>query len=51
MPLYTVEFKPQAIKDCKKIRKNQVDKIFCEIENLQYGLGSNEKKLTNYTPE
>ena len=49
--VYNIVFKPQAIKDCKKIQKNQVDKIFYEIEKLQYGLSANVKKLTNFTPE
>ena len=51
MALYSIEFKPQAIKDCRKIPKNQVKKIFYQIEMLQYDLKGNVKKLTNFTPE
>ena len=48
---YTIEFKPQALKDCKKIPKQFLRQIFKKIEIMKYDLTGNVKKLTNFTPE
>jgi mRNA interferase RelE/StbE len=48
---YTVELKPQAMKDCKKLPQKEVQRIFEKIEHLQENLQGDVKKLTNFTPE
>lgn len=48
---YAIELKPQAIKDCKKLQQNDVQRIFEKIEQLQENLKGDVKKLTNFTPE
>ncbi len=48
---YQIEFKPQAIKDGKRIPKPQLQRIFDKIEALQDDLAGDVKRLTNFTPE
>ena len=48
---YNIEIKPRAIKDCKKLPKPMVQKIFDQIEQMQDDLKGNVKRLTNFTPE
>jgi mRNA interferase RelE/StbE len=48
---YQIEIKPQAIKDCKKIPKKILTRIFDKIELLSYNLQGDVKHLTNFTPE
>lgn len=48
---YQAEFKPQAIKDGKKIPTPQLQRIFDKIEVLQDNLTGDVKRLTNFTPE
>ena len=48
---YEIRFKPQAIKDGKKIGRTELLKIFEKIEGLKNNLHGNIKKLTNFTPE
>jgi len=48
---YEVEFKPKALKDCNKIPKKDVRRIFEKIEMMQHNLEGDVKKLTNFTPE
>jgi mRNA interferase RelE/StbE len=48
---YKIEFKPRAMKDCKKIRTSQLKKIFDQIEAMAFDLRGNVKHLTNFTPE
>jgi mRNA interferase RelE/StbE len=48
---YEVEFKPRAIKDLKKIDKNNQESIINKIERMTIDLTGDVKKLTNYTPE
>ena len=48
---YKIEFKPKSIKDCRKIPKNDLQKLFKKIDNLADNLSGNVKKLTNFTPE
>lgn len=48
---YTIEIKPQVIKDCKRLPKPSVKKIFMKIEDLSDKLKGNVKRLTNFTPE
>ena len=48
---YTIEFKPRALKDCKKISKIQLNSIFNKIEEMSNDLKGHVKRLTNFTPE
>lgn len=48
---YKIEFKPQAIKDCKKIPKREVQKIFEKIDKMSNALQGDVKQLTNFTHE
>jgi len=48
---YQIEFKPRALKECKKIAKPDLKRIFDSIEAMSNNLAGDVKKLTNYTPE
>ena len=48
---YEIEFKPRAMKDCKKIAKPQLQQIFNGIEEMSDDLRGDVKHLTNFTPE
>jgi len=48
---YKIEFKPRALKDCKRIPKSQLIHIFEQIETMSGDLKGNVKHLTNFTPE
>jgi mRNA interferase RelE/StbE len=48
---YKIEFKPQAIKDGKKIPTNNLKRIFEKIESLQDNLSGDVKHLSNHEPE
>ena len=48
---FSLEFKPKAVKDLKRIPKDQIVKILENIEKLQFGLQGDIKRLTDFTPE
>ncbi|MBD3374830.1 type II toxin-antitoxin system RelE/ParE family toxin [candidate division KSB1 bacterium] len=48
---YSIEFKPQAIKDCKRIPTKEVHRIFEKLDLLSENLQGDVKQLTNFTPE
>lgn len=48
---YKIEFKPKALKDCRKISKPQLAHIFKQIEKMSGGLKGDVKRLTNFTQE
>ncbi len=48
---YKIEFKPRALKDCRRIPKAQLMYIFEQIEMMSGGLKGDVKHLTNFTPE
>ena len=48
---YKIEFKPRALKDCRKIPKSRLIHIFEQIEMMSVDLKGNVKHLTNFTPE
>lgn len=48
---YQVEFKPRALKDCKRIETKILKTIFSKIEMLSDDIEGDVKKLTNFTPE
>lgn len=48
---FSLEFKPKAVKDLKRIPKDQIERILKSIEKLQFGLQGDIKRLTDFTPE
>jgi mRNA interferase RelE/StbE len=48
---YSIEIKPQAIKDGKKIPPKQLGRIFDKIELLGDNLQGDVKHLTSFSPE
>jgi mRNA interferase RelE/StbE len=48
---YEIEFKPRSLKDCKKIPRLDLERIFVHIEGMANNLKGDVKRLTNYTPE
>ena len=48
---YKIEFKPRALKDCRKISKSLLTHIFEQIKKMSGGLKGDVKRLTNFTPE
>lgn len=49
--LYKIEFKPQSLKDGKKIPIKELERIFAKIEALQEDMSGDVKRLTNAEPE
>ena len=49
--IFLLEIKPKAVKDLKRIPKNQLIKILEKIEKLQFGLQGDIKRLTDFAPE
>ncbi len=48
---YSIELKPRAVKDLRKLERVTVRRIIEHIERLQDGLAGDVKRLTNHTPE
>jgi mRNA interferase RelE/StbE len=48
---YEVAFKPKSLRDCKKIPKKDLRRIFEKIETMQNNLEGDVRRLTNFTPE
>ena len=48
---YKIEFKPQSMKDCRKIPVPQLRRIFSQIEKMSNDLKGDIKRLTNFTSE
>jgi mRNA interferase RelE/StbE len=48
---YSIEFKPAAVKDLKKVDRKKAVKIVAKIEELENDLKGDVKKLTDFTPE
>ena len=48
---YRIEFKPQALKDAKKIPKKDLKRIISKIEQLSDDLRGDVKRLTHFSPE
>ena len=49
--MYQVELKPKAIKDIKKISKDEASKIILALLQLKKGLVGDIKKLTKHSHE
>ncbi len=48
---YQIYFKTKAIKDLRKISKDDAKKIVAKIEEMENDLQGDVKKLTNHSPE
>ncbi len=48
---YVIELKPGALKDLKKLNKQDSQSIVEKIELMEKGLSGDVKRLTNFTPE
>lgn len=48
---YTIELKPRAEKDLKKLDRNTAHQIITALEKLQDNFAGDVKRLTNFTPE
>jgi len=48
---YQTFLKPKAIKDLKKVSKEDAKKITAKITEMENGLQGDVKKLTKHTPE
>lgn len=48
---YEIEFKPGSLKDCKKIPRSDLRRIFIRIEGMFNDLRGDVKRLTDHTPE
>ena len=51
MTKYKIEFKPSSLKDCKKIPRTDLKRIFYHIEEMSVDMKGDVKHLTNNTPE
>lgn len=49
--LYEIRFKPRALKDGKKIPKQELIRIFEKIQEMENDLSGDVKHLTNFYPE
>lgn len=47
---YSIEIKPQAIRDLADLQKATAERVLGKIERLENGLAGDVKKLTNYDP-
>lgn len=48
---YQIELKPKAIKELKRIPKEDVKRIVEKLKHLENNLRGDVKKLTSYSPE
>ena len=48
---YTIELKPRAVKDLRKISREHGARIADALEGLSDGFKGDVKRLTNFTPE
>ena len=48
---YGIELKPRAVKDLRRVPKDQASRIADALEDLADGLKGDVKRLTNFTPE
>ena len=46
---YKIEFKPQSLKDFRKIPAYHLKRIFSQIEKMSNDLKGDIKRLTNFT--
>lgn len=48
---YTVKLKPRAVKDLRRIQKQDASRIADALDRLTHELDGDVKRLTNFTPE
>jgi len=48
---YTVGLKPRAVKDLRRIQKQDASRIADALDRLEADLTGDVKRLTNFTPE
>ncbi len=48
---YSVELKPRAMKDLRRLQKSDATRVLDAIEGLSDGLAGDVKRLTNFTSE
>lgn len=48
---YTLELKPRAMKDLKRIQRQDASRILDALERVCSDLAGDVKKLTDFTPE
>ena len=48
---YTLELKPRAIKDMRRLQKRDASRVADALDRIQSGLTGDVKKLTSFTPE
>jgi mRNA interferase RelE/StbE len=48
---YQIEFKPRALKDCRRIDKKIARVVIAKVESLSNNLQGDVKKLANFMPE
>jgi mRNA interferase RelE/StbE len=48
---YSIEFKPRALKDLKKLGIPESRRVIEKIELMQHDLAGDVKRLTNFSPE
>jgi mRNA interferase RelE/StbE len=51
MSIFTIEFRPRALKDLRPIDPQTSKRILAKIDDLQNNLSGDVKRLTNFTPE
>ena len=48
---YAIQLKPRAVKDLKRLPKQEATRVADSLTQLSEGLSGDVKKLTNFTPE
>lgn len=48
---YAIQLKPRAVKDLKRLSKQEATRVADSLAQLSKGLSGDVKKLTNFTPE
>lgn len=48
---YAIQLKPRAVKDLKRLPKQEATRVADSLAQLSEGLSGDVKKLTNFTPE
>ena len=48
---YAIQLKPRAVKDLKRLPKQESTRVADSLAQLSEGLSGDVKRLTNFTPE
>ncbi len=48
---YIIELKPRAVKDLRRLPKQEASRIADALEKLEHDLAGDVKRLTNFFPE